>query len=118
MLTEPRRLDIEEVDGITVVKFVDKKILDEGDIRNVGKQLFALVDEAGGQKIILDFDQVEFLSSTALGTLIRLEGMVKKANSKLRLCSIRPEIFEVFEITRLDQKFNIKPTLEEALEDF
>ena len=118
MPTEARRLEVEEIDGITVVKFVDKRILDEGDIRNLGKQLFALVDEAGGQKIVLDFHHVDFLSSTALGTLIRFEGMLKRANSKLRMCSIHPDIYEVFEITRLHLKFDIKQTLEEAMEGF
>ena len=118
MPNEARRLEIEDKSGITVVRFVNKRIIDEGEIRNVGKELFALVSEAGGQKIVLDFHHVVFLSSTALGTLIRFEKMLKNANSKLRMCSIHPDIYEVFEITRLHLKFDIKQTLEEALQDF
>ena len=116
MSSGQRRLDIEEIGGVTVAKFVDKKILDETNIQNIGNQLFALVDEDGRKKIVLDFSIVEYLSSAALGKLITMDKKVKAAKSKLRLCCIRPEIYEVFEITRLNKIFDIKSTQEEALE--
>ena len=43
-------------------------------------------------------------------------GAAEAAKAKLRLCCIRPEIYEVFEITRLNKIFDIKSTQEEALE--
>ena len=113
-----RRVDIEEVGDVTVAKFVDKKILDEANIHTIGSQLFALIDEDGRRKIILDFSLVEYLSSAALGKLIIMEKKAKTAGTKLRLCCIRPEIYEVFEITRLNKVFDIKGTQEEALEGF
>ena len=116
MSTGQRRLDIEEVGGVTVAQFVDKKILDETNIQNIGNQLFALVDEDGRKKIVLDFSTVEYLSSAALGKLITMDKKVKAAKAKLRLCCIRPEIYEVFEITRLNKIFDIKPTRDDALE--
>jgi anti-sigma B factor antagonist len=36
----------------------------------------------------------------------------------LKLCCIRPEIYEVFSITKLDQQFDIKETQEDALAAF
>ncbi|HEY0983058.1 STAS domain-containing protein [Schlesneria sp.] len=113
-----RRIDIEEVNDVTVAKFVDKKILDEANIQAIGNNLFALIDEDGRRKIVLDFSLVEYLSSAALGKLITMDKKAKAAKSKLRLCSIRPEIYEVFEITRLNKIFDIKATQEEALEGF
>jgi anti-sigma B factor antagonist len=35
-----RRLDIEEIGGVTVARFVDKKILDESNIQLIGNELF------------------------------------------------------------------------------
>ena len=72
-----RRVDIEEVGDVTVAKFVDKKILDEANIHTIGSQLFALIDEDGRRKIILDFSLVEYLSSAALGKLIIMEKKAK-----------------------------------------
>ena len=56
-----RRLDIEESGDVTIAKFVDKKILDEGNIQIIGNQLFSLVEDEGRSKIILDFSNVEYL---------------------------------------------------------
>lgn len=110
-----RRLDIEEVGAVTVARFVDKKILEETNIQLIGNELFALVDEEGRKKLILDFSLVEYFSSAALGKLITLDKKVKASKAKLRLCSINPEIYEVFAITRLNKLFDIRDNREEAL---
>ena len=110
-----RRLDIETIGDITVAKFVDKKILDETNIQIIGNQLFGLVEDDGRKKIILDFSNVEYLSSAALGKLITMDKKVKAASGKLRLCSIRPDIYEVFAITKLNQVFDIKDDQDQAM---
>ena len=113
-----RRIDIEEVGDVTVANFVDKKILDENNIQLIGNQLFGLVEEDGRQKIVLDFVNVEYLSSAALGKLITLDKKVKAVNGQLRLCSIRPDIYDVFAITRLNKLFDIHDDQESALAGF
>ena len=118
MSTGQRRLDIEEIGGVTVAKFVDKKILDETNIQNIGNQLFALVDEDGRKKIVLDFSVVEYLSSAALGKLITLNKKLQQAGGKLILCNIDAQIFEVFEITKLDRFFKIIKEEQAALQAF
>ena len=115
MAAANRRLDIEEVSGVTVARFVDKKILDETNIQMIGNQLFGLVDDDGRRKIVLDFSNVEYLSSAALGKLITMNKKVADAGGQLRLCSIRPDIYEVFAITRLNKVFDIRDTQEAAL---
>lgn len=117
-MPDSRRIDISEVGDVTIARFVDKKILDETNIQVIGNELFALIDEDGRKKIILDFAIVEYLSSAALGKLITMDKKVKAAGGKLRLASIRPEILDVFTITRLDKIFDIKPTTDVALEGF
>jgi anti-sigma B factor antagonist len=118
MASSTRRLDIEEISDITIAKFIDKKILDENNIQVIGNQLFGLIDEERRLKIILDFSNVEYLSSAALGKLITMEKKVKAAKGKLRLCCIRPEIYEVFAITKLNRLFKICEDQERALEGF
>ncbi|HVJ85952.1 MAG TPA: STAS domain-containing protein [Caulifigura sp.] len=110
-----RRLDIEEVGDVTVARFIDKKILDENNIQIIGTQLFGLVEEDGRKKIVLDFTNVEYLSSAALGKLITMDKKVKASGGKLRLCNIRKDIYEVFAITRLNKVFDIRNTQDEAV---
>ncbi len=113
-----RRLEIEEVGDVTVAQFVDRKILDETNIQIIGNQLFSLVDDDDREKIILDFSNVEYLSSAALGKLITMDKKVKQARGQLRLCSIRPDIYEVFAITKLNKLFSIYENRDKALEGF
>jgi anti-sigma B factor antagonist len=47
-----------------------------------------------------------------------MDQKVRAAHGKLRLCCIRPEIYEVFTITRLNKLFSIHDTQEQALEGF
>src|SRR5271157_5127694 len=102
-----RRLEVEEIGDVTVVNFVDRKILDEQNIQIIGEQLFGLVEE-GKRKLLLNFGNVEYLSSAALGKLITLNKKVQGVKGRLILCNIDPQIYEVFEITKLDKFFKIQ----------
>jgi anti-sigma B factor antagonist len=118
MPSTQRRIDAEEIGDVTVVRFLDRRILDEQNIQTIGEQLFALVDDDRRSKILLDFGSVEYLSSAALGKLLNLNKKVDKVQGQLRLCRIKPEILEVFQITRLDKVFSIFDDQGTALESF
>lgn len=120
MSSQPRRrrLEVEDIGDVTVVNFTDRKILDEASIQVIGEQLFSLVDEAGRRKILLNFANVEFLSSAALGKLITLNKKLQAAGGRLILCNIDPQIYEVFEITKLNKLFNIQKEEQAALQAF
>ncbi len=120
MAPTPRkqRLQVEDVGDVTVVNFIDKKILDEQNIQMIGEELFRLVDEFGRRKIVLDFKHVDFLSSAALGKLITLNRKVQAVRGKLVLCGITKEIREVFEITKLDKLFTIQQEEQAAIQAF
>jgi anti-sigma B factor antagonist len=120
MSSQPRRrrLEVEQIGDVSVVNFVDRKILDEQNIQVIGEQLFSLVDQEGRRNLLLNFGNVEYLSSAALGKLITLNKKVQAAKGKLILCNIDPQIHEVFEITRLDKFFNIQKEEQTALQAF
>ncbi len=103
-----RRLNVSEVGDVTVVHFVDRKILDEANIQELGQELFELVEQQGKQNLLLNFSTVEFLSSAALGKLITLDKKVKSHSGRLKFSNIRPEIYEVFKITKLNKLFDIQ----------
>lgn len=113
-----RRLEVAEVGDVTVVRFVDRKILDESNIQEMGQELFRLVEEDKRSKILLNFTSVDFLSSAALGKLITLDKKVKSHSGTLKLSNIRPEIYEVFAITKLNKLFDIRDDEAAALTAF
>ena len=113
-----RRLEVEDIGDVTVVNFIDKKILDEQNIQIIGEQLFNLVDELNRRKLLLNFNNVEYLSSSALGKFITLNKKINSLGGRLILCNIAPQIHEVFEITKLDKLFNIQKEEQAALQAF
>jgi anti-sigma B factor antagonist len=113
-----RRLEVEEVGDVTVINFVDRKILDEQNIQIIGEQLFALVKELGKTRIVLNFGNVDYFSSAACGKLLTLQKMVSSARGKLVFCGVGPEIYEVFEIQKTDFFHTIIRTEQEALAAF
>ena len=113
-----RHLEITDVGDVTVVRLTDRKVVDETNIQELGRELFALVEEEQRKNLLLNFSAVGFLSSSALGKLITLDKKVKAHGGKLKLSNIRPEIYEVFAITKLNKLFEIKDDEAEALAAF
>ena len=113
-----RRLEVSDSGEVTVVRFLDRRILDEANIQEVGQELFQLVEEEQRHNLLLNFASVEFLSSAALGKLIVLEKKVKANGGTLIFSNIRPEIYEVFAITKLNRIFDIKDDEADALAAF
>ncbi len=117
-MSKDRRIDIEEVGAVTVVRLLEKKILEETSIDALGQDLFALVDRDGRRKVVLDFKAVEYLSSAAIGRVTSLDKKLKVAQGKLVLCNIRKDIFEVFQLLRLPLVLTICNDLDQAIEKF
>jgi anti-sigma B factor antagonist len=117
-----KRIEVTSFSGsageVAMVRFIDRKIMDPVIIQEVGEELFALVEKDKRNNVLLNFAGVEFLSSAALNKLIVLDKKIKTASGKLQLCNLKPEIFEIFAVTRLTQLFAIKRTEQEALAAF
>jgi len=113
-----QRLKVEQAGEVAVVNFLDKRILDEPTIQAIAEQLFSLVDEAGKRKVLLNFSNVEYMSSAALGKLINLHKKLTTLKGQLTMCNVIPQILEVFTITRLDKVFKIYPNEDAALETY
>jgi len=117
-MSDYRRLDVSEVGDVTVVRFRDPKIIEDLNIQELGNEMFRLVEEDRRRKLLLNFSGVDFLSSAALGKLITLDKKVKSNEGQLKLSNIRPEIFEVFQITKLTRLFDIRDDEAGALAAF
>ncbi len=118
-MTAPQsRLRIRKQDQITIVEFVDRNILDEANIAQIGEEIGTLVNDDPSPKLLISFANVDHLSSAALGALITINSRIKAKDGQLRLADINSQIIEVFRITRLDRLFQIHPGTREALASF
>jgi anti-sigma B factor antagonist len=111
-------LAVSQEKDIRIVEFTNSRILDEANIQEIGQTLGVLIEEGTSPKILLDFATVDHLSSAALGMLINANNKIRQKNGQLRLASIKPQIMEVFVITKLNKLFRIMPGRAEALASF
>jgi anti-sigma B factor antagonist len=95
-------------DGILTIVFDDARILDETKLEELSRDLTELLNKTTEERVILDFRNVKFMSSSMLGKLIQVNKKAAEFKVKLKLCSIDPEIRQVFKITKLDKVFDIE----------
>ncbi len=112
------RLRVAEQDGITRIEFVDRNILDEANIQQIGDEISQIIDELESPRLLISFENVDHLSSAALGTLITINNKIRGKDGQLRLANIDPQIYEVFVITKLNKLFEIHEGSEQAIASF
>ncbi|MEQ9455496.1 MAG: STAS domain-containing protein [Phycisphaeraceae bacterium] len=118
MTTKDSRLVIHEQGEITRIEFLDRNILEEANIQQIGEEISTLIEKSSNPKILISFERVEHLSSAALGTLITINNKIRQKAGQLRLANIDPQIYEVFVITKLNKLFQIHETTDKALASF
>lgn len=103
------QLDLKDRDEVVVAYLKAGSILDQTLIETVGKELMAAAYEAAGmRKLLINFQQVQYMSSAMLGKLVHLQKKCKDDKIKLKFCNISDNVTEVFKITRLDRLFDIQ----------
>ena len=112
------RLSIEEVGGIARIRFVEHNILEEAAIDEIGQEISKIIDRSSNPKMLISFENVEHLSSAALGVLITINNKIKQKGGQLRLSNIDSQIYEVFVITKLNKLFKIYDDAKEASASF
>jgi anti-sigma B factor antagonist len=118
MTSAASRLRVAEESGVTCIEFVDRNILDEANIQQIGEEINRIIDAEPQPKVLISFDNVDHLSSAALGTLITINNKIRSKDGQLRLANIDKQIYEVFVITKLNKLFQIHETVEQALASF
>jgi anti-sigma B factor antagonist len=113
-----RRIQTGKTGNVHMVLFKDKKILDDTVLDEIRAELAQLIGKASGPDVLLDFSNVEFMSSAMLGLLGQLHRKISTGHGRLKMCSIRPEIFQVFKLTNLDKLFSIHKDAPAALATF
>jgi anti-sigma B factor antagonist len=116
---EFRHLSVKEADGIAVVDFVNSQLMFAADVvAETGDELSSLVTTHGYTKILLDFTHVQYLSSSMLAQLARLQREVEQAKGRLKICGLGPILQDTFRIGHFEQLFAIYESCEAAKRAF
>ena len=100
-------LEVAHENDVAVVTFVDDKVMDVNRIQMLNDELSWLTEQDSVSKLLINLNNVRFLSSAAINKMIVLDKRMKEKGGQIRLCCLRPEVRDVFEITNLNTVFKI-----------
>ncbi len=107
---------VQEIEHFTVVEFKTGSLMEVSMLEAVGSAIYRLVDEEDRRKIILDFTEVQYISSQAIGILLKLKKKIDALpHSALILCGVGPKLMELLKIIQLHKVLTIKPSQKEAV---
>ena len=102
-----------------VIEIVTPSLMDPAELEVLGADLYRLVDEQDHRRLVLDFGQVKYISSTAIGILAQLHKKTAALKGGLLvLCNLSPRLLELMKIVHFDKLLTIKPTQVEAIRHF
>ena len=105
-----------EVDGVTVVALDGRIVL--GEESTTLREKFKGLTVAGKQKIVLNMDNITYIDSAGLGTLIAAHVSAKNHDASVRLCHLGKKFHEVLQITKLLTVFDVYDTQAAAVSSF
>lgn len=110
--TEPEHqakqsIDINVVGTVTVVRFLEKRLLDAGDIALIGEKLLRLVD-SGCRKLLLNFTEVDYVSNGMLSALLAVRRKMLQAKGRLTLCCLTETVLEHLTVRQFHKLFDIQ----------
>lgn len=70
------------------------------------------------RQIVLDLDHMELLDSAGLTALVNLGDELRAQGGELKIATADPTNRKILEITRIDQEFEVFPTVLEAVRSF
>lgn len=117
-MTDDQPFDERLVNGVTIVTFRDRRLIDSPGVDTLGDALIALVQLGERKNLLVDFSGVEFVSSAVLNKLVKLQRAVQEVGGSLKLAHLDGELHRIFSMTHLDRAFDIYPGEEEALAAF
>ena len=108
--SDPCGVQAHDLGDSTIVRFTASRVvLDEQNTPRVGEQLLALVGRRRPRRLLVDFGNVSYLTTTALALLLRLRKALDAWGGRLALRHVSPHLYEVFEVTKLHTLFDIQP---------
>ncbi|MFT5137135.1 MAG: anti-sigma B factor antagonist [Arenicella sp.] len=110
-------LDIEhkEKDLVTVVYFIGK--IDTKTSPEAQQYVNKLINQ-GVKNMVINFEKLDFISSTGLRVLLATGKQMKSINGELRVCNLNEIVQEVFDISGFSIILNVFGNESEALDGF
>ena len=116
MVTSSDNLLARVIDNVFVFTVTRPDLIDPECIRQIGDEINACTKDKERPRVVVDFENVRFLSSSALGMLVALNKVLLERAGGLRVCNVAKDVDGVFRLMRLHELIAIHATIDDALE--
>lgn len=96
-------------DGVTVLTFT-KSMLNAEAVN----EAIAVINAGENRNVIFDFQAV-LMFHNPITRLVLLHKRLTEERGRMVLCNVHPDLAQIFQITRLNQLFEIQPGISSAL---
>lgn len=89
----------------SIVKILQPSgILDSASTNQLRREISDIV-ENGATIVLVDFQDITFINSSALGALVSTLKLVRSAGAELFLCSLTDQVQMMFNLTKMNRVF-------------
>ena len=74
--------------------------------------------EEGNKKLVIDLREIDYMSSLALGMLVRANSRMKKIGGDVKLARVEGLVADILNTVGLNKLFHLYPTVREACASF
>ena len=110
------KYELVEEGEISILKLQEARLIYE--CLDPIQEKFVSMVESGKRKIIMDFTQVDYIDSFAVGFIMDMYRRVNSNNGLLKLTGLQPRVKKILTITRVDNVIDIHADIDEALKAF
>jgi anti-sigma B factor antagonist len=110
------KMTYSEVQGVSVLALDGRIVL--GEESNSLREKLKSLTATGHHKIVLNMDNVKYIDSAGLGTLIAAHVSAKTQGASVRLCHLGKKFHEVLQITKLLTIFDVYDAQADAVGSF
>jgi anti-sigma B factor antagonist len=107
------KLNVIRKDGILIINPEVKRI-DASIATDFKSKLVDFLDN-GDKVIVINLSEVDFIDSSGLGAMVLILRKIG-TDGRIKLCKLKESVRSIFELTRLDEVFEIHKSEEGALE--
>jgi len=103
-----------EKKDFTIIQIIGR--IDASNSQEAQKNVLAVID-GSISKLILNLEKLDYISSAGLRALLIIAKTLKAKNGVFRLCCLKENIKEVFDISGFSTIFDIRDNEQDSLND-
>jgi anti-sigma B factor antagonist len=110
-------LKTEIINNINVVSFNNVSRFNALITESVKSELNSFYNKPG-VKLILDLEGINFIDSSGFGVFLSVMKTANNNHGQFKICSIAPEVMELFKLLQLHNVFEIYSNRDDCLKSF